>query len=58
MNKQQVVIQTNVPICPECNGTLRLFMKFEKYICNSCGSSFKVIESGQTEREFICERIK
>lgn len=57
MNKQ-VVIQTNVPICPNCNGTLRLNKIMQKYICIACDSRFKILNFGQTEREFVCEEVK
>ena len=52
---KQVVIQTNVPICPECNGTLYLNKINQRYKCIACGNCFKIIEQGQTEREFVCE---
>lgn len=56
MNKpKQVVIQTNVSICPNCHGTLRFNKIAQKYICIACYSGFKIVEQGQTEREFICE---
>ena len=51
-------IQTNVPICPDCNGTLRFNVIAQKYICIACHSGFKIINQGQTEREFICEKDK
>ena len=57
MNKQ-VVIQTIIPICPDCNGTLRLNKISQKYICIACKSSFKIKDQGQTEREFLCEKVK
>lgn len=52
-----VTIQLNVPICPECTNGLRFNIIMQKYICNHCGSKFKILDYGQTEREFICERI-
>lgn len=57
MNKQ-VIIQTNVSICPNCHGTLRYNKIAQKYICIACHAGFKVIEQGQTEREFVCEEVK
>lgn len=54
--KRVVKIQTNVPICPDCNGTLHFNKIAQKYICIACNASFKIVEEGQTEREFICER--
>lgn len=53
-----VTIQTNVPICPECTNGLRFNVIMQRYICNHCGSHFKIIAQGQTEREFICEKVK
>ena len=51
-------IQLNVPICPECTNRLRFNVIMQRYICNHCGSHFKIIAQGQTEREFICEKVK
>lgn len=51
-----VTIQTNVPICPECNGTLRFNKIAQKYICISCYSGFKIEGQGKTEREFLCKK--
>lgn len=52
---KQVVIQTNVPICPNCSGMLKLNKIMQCYLCYNCGSKFKLKEPGQTEREFVCE---
>lgn len=50
------VIQVNVPICPDCGRRLRHNQVIESYTCD-CGSKFKVVGEGQTERELICERV-
>ena len=49
-------IQCNVPICPECGGALKFQRIINKYLCMHCGTRFKIIGVGQTEREFICEK--
>lgn len=51
-------IQTNVPMCPECGGAIRLNKITMKYQCFHCGSRYKVISQGHTEREFVCEKIQ
>jgi len=48
-------IQVNVPICPECGGGIKLNKISMTFQCYHCGSRFKVLNEGQTEREFVCE---
>ena len=50
-----ITIQVNVPICPDCGRRLMHNQLSESYTCH-CGSQFKVIGEGQTERELYCER--
>ena len=50
-----VTIQVHVPICPECGGGLKHNQIMQKYLCHHCGTRFKVIGFGQSERELICE---
>ena len=54
MNKLHT-IQCHVPICPECGGGIKL-NKTMTFQCYHCGSRYKVLNQGQTEREFICEK--
>ena len=49
-------IQVNVQICPECGGGLKFYQIANHYRCFHCGSLFKVLGLGQSEREFICEK--
>ena len=55
MNKLHT-IQCNVPICPECGGGIKLNKVSMTFQCYHCGSRFKVLNQGQTEREFVCEK--
>lgn len=55
MNKLYT-IQTNVPICPECGGGLKHKQIVQEYQCYHCGSRFRVLNQGQTERELVCEK--
>jgi hypothetical protein len=50
-----VTIQVNVSICPGCGGALKFYRIVNKYGCMHCGTRYKIIGFGQTEREFICE---
>lgn len=49
-------IQTNVPICPECGGGMKFYQITNTYRCLHCGSKYKIVYFGNTEREFICEK--
>lgn len=49
-------IQVNVPICHECGGGLKFYQIANHYRCFHCGSLFKVLDFGQSEREFICKK--
>lgn len=49
-------IQIKTPICPECGGGLKFKQIVENYQCQHCGNIYKVLQVGQTEREFICEK--
>ena len=50
-----VTIQTTVPICPVCNGTLSFKQIHNKFKCNHCNTEIKVVDLGKTDRELICE---
>ena len=52
-----VVIQENIPICQECGGGMKYNKITQVYQCYTCGSRYKVIDHGHSEREFICETI-
>ena len=52
-----VTIQVHVPMCPDCGGGLKINPVSLTYQCLHCGSRYKVISHGQTEREFVCEKI-
>ena len=49
-------IQVHVPMCPDCGGGLKINPVSLTYQCLHCGSRYKVISHGQTEREFVCEK--
>lgn len=48
-------IQVHVPMCPACGGGLKINPVSLAYQCFHCGTRFKVIGIGQSERELICE---
>ena len=54
MKEQLVIIQANVPVCPKCNGLLKLNIVSNKFRCISCDSRYKVIDRGKNDRTFIC----
>lgn len=57
MSSKLYTIQIGVPICQECGGGLKFYQIHEHYRCMYCGSLFRVIGFGQTDREFICEKV-
>ena len=52
-----VTIQIQVPICPECSESLYLNKVSESYVCRNCGSRFKIVSQGYTDRELYCEKV-
>ena len=57
----EVMIQDSVPICPRCNGALRMIRDIDIHlVClnKECGTVLRVIDYGQSERELKCEVVK
>lgn len=54
MKEQLVMIQANVPVCPECNGMLKLDTILNRFNCIQCGEKYKVLDTGKNDRTFIC----
>ena len=50
------IINSKIPICPECNSgmTVRLFHSLIE--CNKCHTKYHIIELGRNDRDFICEK--
>lgn len=44
-------------VCPKCSGMLVTTDEVLWYRCVDCKGIFKVVDSGITEREAICEQI-
>lgn len=55
MDNRIIVIQQNVPICPNCSAMMwkRYQGNHLYFICNDCKEIFKVIENGQAEIELL-----
>ena len=51
-------IQETVPICQECGGGLKLNKISQSFLCLHCGSRYKIIDMGKTDRMFICEKLE
>jgi len=55
MNKLEI-INSHIPICPECNGKMKINLVQSNVKCTHCGCIFQIIELGRNDRDFICER--
>lgn len=51
-----ITIQANVPICLRCGAAMRFNPITLEYKCFDCKERYKVIDNGNNDREFICER--
>ena len=50
-----VLINAKLPICPECLSKMQINLVNETIKCYRCKSSYKIIELGKNDRDFICE---
>lgn len=50
------IINSNIPICPDCNGKMTINLPRESIRCIECGTLLHIIGLGQTERDFVTER--
>ena len=50
-----IVIQQNVPMCPNCSGMMSTRHQDDKifFFCHDCMSIFQVFDNGQAEIELI-----
>ena len=50
-----VVIQQNVPMCPDCSGMMATRHQGGKtyFFCHDCLSIYQVLENGQAEIELL-----
>ena len=50
------IINSKIPICPECNSKMTVNLIQEMIKCHHCKAVYKIIELGRNEKDFICER--
>lgn len=50
------LINSKIPICPECQSRMIVDLVTEKIKCYKCHTKYHIIELGRNDRDFICER--
>lgn len=55
MNRRIMVIQQNVPMCPDCSAMMWSMVHNNQilYICSDCNGIFPLIKNGQAENELV-----
>lgn len=54
----EIIIQNNVPICPKCGAVLIHRLEVMSYKCFDCKARYRILDHGNTEREYVCEEIE
>ena len=55
MDRRIIVIQQNVPMCPNCSALMwnMVYSNHVVYVCSDCNGIFPVIKNGQAENELL-----
>lgn len=56
MNMSLEIVNSRIPICPDCNSQMKINLPQETIKCIHCGTLLHIVGLGKTDRDFIAEK--